>query len=197
MMTLRKRIFIILSIVILLILAISLLLIVWGNKNKENTTPENSSTTTPILNQQNNNNIPDSIINDKNEQTLTVKTPTTEEMEKNAAKQTAKIFMERYGTYSTDLPFQNIKDVESIVTDGYWSQLSSVINDSYQTNEFIGVTVKAISSAFVSWDGNEASVNVGILETKEQNGQTTTTNKNAIVKLKKVDTWLVSGFSWE
>ena len=196
MMTLRKRIFIIASVVVLLILAISLLLIVWGNRDKTEIIEEPIATTSPIFNQQTT--IPNSILNDQSEQPLTVKTPTTEEMEKNAAKQLSKIFIERYATYSTDLPYQNIKDVESMVTENYWKNLSAVINDSIETTNFVGVTTKAISSSFVSWDKTEAVLNVGVVETKDESGEVNKTNKNVIVNVVKIgDDWLVSGFSWE
>ena len=195
-MTLRKRIFIIASVVVLLILAISLLLIVWGNRDKTEIIEEPIATTSPIFNQQTT--IPNSILNDQSEQPLTVKTPTTEEMEKNAAKQLSKIFIERYATYSTDLPYQNIKDVESMVTENYWKNLSAVINDSFETTNFVGVTTKAISSSFVSWDKTEAVLNVGVVETKDESGEVNKTNKNVIVNVVKIgDDWLVSGFSWE
>ncbi len=197
MMTLRKRIFIIASVVVLLILATSLLLIVWSGRDKTEIIEEPAATTTsPILGQQNI--IPNSILNDKSEQPLTVKTPSTEEMEKNAAKQLAKIFIERYATYSTDLPYQNIKDVESMVTENYWENLSVSINDNFEATSFVGVTTKAISSSFVSWDKTEAVLSVGVIETKEENGQTNKTNKNVIINVVKIgDDWLISSFSWE
>lgn len=192
MITLRQRIFIVLSVIVLIILAITILLLVRYNKiHKGQTTTStpggasNEIVLPPVG--QTPANIPEG---------ATSKPLTTEEAQKNAAKQMAKIFMERYGSYSTDNAYANIDSVKNLVTSNLWNQLSSQVKANQTTANFVGVTSKAIVSEIDDWDNDGAKIAVGVSRQEKRNGQITTSFSNYSVEMKKVnDSWLVDSFT--
>lgn len=192
MITLRQRIFIVLTAVVLVILAITLLLLVRYNKTHKGqnatSTPGGPSTEIilPPVGQ-----IPANI-----PQGATTKPLTTEEAQKNAAKQMAKIFMERYGSYSTDNAYANVDSVKNLVTSDLWNKLSSQVKSNQTTASFVGVTSKAVVSEVDDWSDNSAKIAVGISREEKRSGQITTSFVNYSVEMKKVnDNWLVNSFA--
>lgn len=190
-MSLRTRIFIIISIAILLILGVSILLVVLGKKKSG----ETIETPPQIIDQANietyqpaQPGIPDG---------LPVKEPTPLEVEQNWAKQTAEIFVERYGSYSTDNNYQNIKDVQSLVTSEFWTKLSAKMAAPVP-KEFYGVTVKVITNSLTDWKDNSATMEMRAIRTELKNGQTINSYKNASVSMVKQDEkWLVNSLVWK
>jgi len=193
MLSIRTRIFLIFSIFVFIILAISLLLLVaWKNKNAEVVEPVGTELNTEVS---------PSIVSPKKLVTeipkgAEVKPLTTEEMEKNAAKQLAKIFVERVATYSTDNAYQNIRDVKNLVTDSLWNELAQEIKDvGVDDGEFIGVTAKVYVSELNEWGGESASFNLKALKTEKKNGELTNYYDDYFVEVVKVDgKWLVSNY---
>ena len=97
-LTLRARIFIIISLIILIILAISIALIVISKKNKaEEVTPEDNVNTEQQIKVDGQNNVTgiQPVVID---QGLTIKPQTNEEKMRLASENIAKIFIERYGS---------------------------------------------------------------------------------------------------
>lgn len=191
-MSLRVRIFIITSIVVLLVLGVSIFLIV--NKNKTAPAPESGAAPAgqtaglPAP-------APASIATSIPEG-LPAKTATPLEAEKNGVQQLAKVFVERYGTYSSDNNSQNIKDVQSLVTPALWSKLSGKITTT-SAGSFFGITTKVIGMDLTSWSDSKAMVELKIVRTEEKNGKFTTYYQNADVEMVKQNgEWLADKLTW-
>jgi len=195
-MSLRARIFIIVSIVVFLILGVSILLIV-RNKNKTNL----PQTVIPADNTAGGGNgqaVGQVVTGTVIPEGLPAKTATPLEAEKNGATQLAKVFVERYGTYSTDNNFQNILEVETLVTRSLWSKISAPMSAAKTTTQsFVGMTTKVISTELVSWSDNKAVVELKMTRTEEKNGVVSTRYQNATVDMVKVNSsWLVDKLVW-
>ena len=122
------------------------------------------------------------------------------EAEKNGAQQLAKVFVERYGTYSSDNNFQNIKEVQTLVTESLWSKISAPITAKTTTSanqNFTGMTTKVISMDLTSWSDAKATVELKTSRIEEKNGVVTTRYQNAIVEMVKLNgVWLVNKLLW-
>lgn len=191
-MSLRARIFIIVSIVMLFILGVSIFLIV--NKNKSAPAGQNGQTAaeqsggTPAP-------APSSVATPVPEG-LPAKTATPLEAEQNGVQQLAKVLVERYGTYSSDNNWQNIKDVQALVTKSFWSKLSGQINGASAPG-FVGVTTKVIGTNLTNWSETKAAVALTTVRTEEKNGKITTYYQNADVEMiKQGEQWLADKLTW-
>ena len=189
-MTLRTRIFIIVSLIILFILGVSLFLIYYSKKNSAPVEPGTAQTQTPGL----------PAPADTQQQTPTtgavVPKQSSEEAIKNAAKQAAKIFIERYGSYSTDNNYENIREVQILVTDSLWTKLSALIGKPTD-GKFVGVTTQVRVSSFEDYNGTNATVKLQTVRSETKNGVVTNTQKDALVSLVwQNNAWLVSKFEW-
>ncbi len=193
-MSLRARIFIIVSILVLFILGISIFLIV-KNKNKtaEPQTAVPADNTAAINNGQ-------VAVGTSVPEGLPAKVVSPLEAEKNGAQQLAKVFVERYGTYSSDNNFQNIKEVQTLVTESLWSKISAPITAKTTTSanqNFTGMTTKVISMDLTSWSDAKATVELKTSRIEEKNGVVTTRYQNAIVEMVKLNgVWLVNKLLW-
>jgi len=200
-MPLRTRIFIIVSVLVLIILAISISLLLIQRKAKKTVDQP-----TDIITQtdQGAQVIDSGVIVVDSQGNLVTSTqyvaPVTSELEaqKNAAKQTARIFIERYGSYSTDNKQQNIKEVKSLVSASLWQELSAKIGSgSASGGDFLGVTTKVIAIRFAKWDATSATINVSTVRTETKNNSTKNTQQDAVVYVEKNNNnWMVSKFDW-
>jgi len=192
MITLRQRIFIISSVVVLIILVIAILLLLNYRNKKAGLNGEGSTSTTetslPPIGQQ------PTIIPEG----IKPKVLTTLEAEKNAAKQIAKIFMERYGSYSTDNSFQNIREVQMLVSQNLWTKLSAMIKNSSNNQAFVGVTSKAAMSDIKEWGEDTAKISVGVSKEEKRADKITTYFETYTVGMVKENgSWLVDSFTKE
>ena len=190
MLTLRARIFAIIGVALLLILGISLVLYLVGKKNKAPApvagTALNGTATTV-----NTGIVPTPTAG------LQVKKLSTEEMEKNAAKQLAKVFTERYFSYSSDNQWQNVYDVRDLVTDKLWKQISAGIGGAPSAS-YVGKITKAVGATLQDWTAQSASVFIQVVETAEKNGASVQAHRNLTVTMVKAGgVWLADGFVWE
>ncbi len=195
-MSLRARIFIIVSILVLLVLGISIFLIV-GNKNKNSQpqtgAPQNNSSVVTGTGQPG----AQTTIGAQAPAGLPAKVATPLETEKNGAQQLAKVFLERYGTYSSDNNFQNIKDVETLVTRSLWSKISAPISSKTTAQSFVGVTTKVVSMDLTAWSDAKAVVEFKTMRVEERNGVVNTKYQNAtVVLIKQGSSWLVDTLVW-
>ncbi len=192
-MSLRARIFIIVSILVLLVLGISLFLVV-RSRNKSANPPSNTTTGSVGSNTQTNG---QTQTGTQTPAGLPAKTVTPEEAEKNGVIQLAKVFVERYGTYSTDNNFQNIIEVKSFVTPALWLKISAQMNTKTTTQSFVGMTTKVISMNLTSWSDTQATVELKTTRTQEKDGMVTTSYQTATVNMVKVNSvWLVDKLVW-
>ena len=194
-MSLRARIFIIISIFVIFILGISIFLVV-RNKNKS----AEPQTVTPTDSTASQNGVQPNgqiLVGDQAPAGLPAKTATPLEAEKNGAVQLAKVFVERYGTYSSDNNFQNIKEVEALVTPALWSKISAPMNAKTSTASFVGVTTKVISLELTAWSDTAATVELKTTRIEEKNGAVSTRYQNAIVQMVKTGgVWLADKLVW-
>jgi hypothetical protein len=194
-MPLRARLFIIISLIVFVILSISIFLVIRSKKIKNTATPATVQTTTDLNSSQ-------SVI-DQNGSVITstqavIKTLTTEEVEKNSVRQMAKIFIERYSSYSTDNKYQNIIEVKSLCSQSLYTEISAIMN-STQTGSFFGVTTQVLSSKITAWDktAGTAGVEIRTKRTEEKNGATSVYYQDATVEMTKASSgWLVNKFKW-
>ena len=194
-LSLRARLFIFFSILILVVLAIVLVIIV----RQKPATQEGEPATTSGL--------PSAGTAPTGSKTGTGAStaPTTAkpvvsdlEIQQNAARQAAKIFTERYGSYSTDSNYENIRELETLATTRLWSSLSRQIKTASQSAGFVGVTTKVFSSEIANWKTDSAQVTVMALKNETKDGATTQSRVTASVGvIKSGGKWLVSDFAWQ
>lgn len=189
--SLRTRIFILISVALLIILAISIFLMMRFGKDQ----PATEITNTPAGSLPNATS-PDTIPAGTSVSAPGIRQLSPEEIEKNAAKQLAKIFIERYGTYSSDNESSNIKEVENLVVSALWSKLSAKIGQG-ASEEFMGMTTRVISTELQDWTGESARATLQVVRVEERNGVTNNLHQNAEVNLiKSGGNWLVENFKW-
>ncbi len=197
MMTLRSRIFIIASIVVLVILAISISLYIFGKKEG----PASDETAEPTATGQvDEDNIPEAITAPPPTvipASPTVKPLSSEDVLKNAAKQLAKIFIERYGTYSSENNGENIKECESLVTEDLYAEISKRIGVQPPNGEFTGATTKAIAVDLAEYSDTAAKAELGVnrIITKGDSIEEKPSRVNVWLT-RSGDGWLVSKFEW-
>lgn len=196
MTTLRSRIFIIISLIVLIILAISIALVVMSKKKQAaavvDTTPTTTAAQIDSTNFSAQITTPATVV----PAGTAVKQPTTEETMKNAAKQLARIFVERYGSYSSDAAGDNIRSIEPLVTKDLWAVLSQRLNVKYN-GDFIGVTTKVIAVNVTEFSSTKAIVEMNSQRSTTKGTTTTDSTQASTVKLiKSGDNWLVDDIKW-
>ena len=193
-MPLRTRLFIFLSIIALVILGMSVFLLIAGKKARTNGSIQTSGASSGNANNQANsnagtlpNNTPSAVPSG-----VTVKQATSAQVEENAVKQLAKIFAERYNTYSTDDAYQNIKDVQTLVTTAYWKKIGAKLGISTASSTFQSVTAEALIVTPSAIGSGAATVAIKLRRTVIKNGTTTTEFQDIIVALvKSGGNWLI------
>lgn len=198
-MSLRARIFIVVSLLLLVVLGISLgLLARQRSREKAAVTADSETSSAPL---------------DTTSPGVSSPTPgapvtkivapaeLSKEARLTAEKQGvvnfARVFLERYQTYSTDNNWQNIREIETMVTPALWSRLSKAIG-SPQSGEFVGVTTAALGGNLIDWADGKATVAVRVIRTTEKSGAVNRVNQEATVQLVKVSgAWLVDSFVWQ
>ena len=201
MLSLRTRLFIIISIAVLFVLGVSIFLVI---RSKTLPTNNSTSTTTSGDNTVESSNFnysptietaaPGGVV----PQGTTIKPETSLEIEQNFVKQLAKIFVERYNSYSTDGNFQNIVEVKDLVTPDLWQMISGKIIKTSSSGSFVGVTTKVITTELKNWDNSSAVVYLVTNIKEEKNGEITGRQQAVTIELvKSGDNWLVNKFQWE
>ena len=194
-MSLRARIFLIITVVVLIVLGVSLFLLIGARKKAASEAMGNAAgtgaTTTETV-------LPPAPTGTEIPSGLPVKKQTTVEVEQAGVTQLARVFTERYGTYSTQNDSQNIKEVESLCTRALWSKISARIGASADNQNFVGVTTRVITTDLVSWNGSTATIELRTMRTEEKSGNVTNKYQNAEAKLiKSGENWLVDQFVWK
>ncbi|MFH1789814.1 MAG: hypothetical protein ABH832_01980 [bacterium] len=201
-MPLRTRLFIILSAIALVVLAVSIYLTIRANNKAE-------QQQTPATQQQNQIILPDGSVSQQPSiqapqagvatsiPNTYLKPMTTQQAEENAAKQIAKTFVERYGSYSSQNDYQNIKDVESLVSGRLWSELSKRMTGA-QSNEFSRVITKVISANLTDLGSEQYSVDIQTIRDEERAGVQSNYQQEATATvIKSSGSWVVGSFEWK
>jgi hypothetical protein len=196
MLSFRSRIFIIASVIVLIILSISIFLLVRSRAAK---TPASNQTGTGATTTDAGGTLPLVATGQTAAPIpagLPVRQPTAAEAEQNGVKQLGRIFVERYGTYSTDNNNQNVNEVRSLVTPELWQQIAP--KDATKPSAFVGVTTQVATMEMTAFTATTADLLYKTVRTQSKNGLTTTTQQTMTVKMVKVgENWLVSSFAWQ
>lgn len=119
-----------------------------------------------------------------------------------SAKTVAGTFVERFGTYSSDVAFTNIEEVRSLATPEYYATLASVVYSVPEGTEYRGRTTRALSVEQTS--GSEADGRMIFLVSVQHeifSGSRTNTTieyqKADVTVEKRGEAWLVSAFVWQ
>lgn len=198
MLSLRARIFIIVSLIILAVLGVSIFLLVRSKKLSTTNNQPNITENLPVGNE-----LPAvaPIVVTDISNNIKVTPVSSEETQKNATEQIAKIFFERFNSYSSESQYQNIRDVQSLVTKSYWSQLSAKLPTTKPAENvitpFYSTITKAYSSKLSQWGDNKAVVDLQVKITEEKNDVVGNRDQQAKVYLiNENGTWLVDKFEW-
>ncbi len=111
-------------------------------------------------------------------------------------------FAERFGTFSSDAPYENLTYLSSLVTPSYAQSLTSQIKTAaaVAAGGFYGVTTRALSAKITSASGTAATVTVATQrqETFSRQGTPRLTYQSLDLTLDRSSgTWLVAGARWE
>ncbi|MBI4427096.1 MAG: hypothetical protein HY569_01240 [Candidatus Magasanikbacteria bacterium] len=198
MLDIRKRIFIILSLAIGFILAFTLLFYFLSNKKKaeEAVAPLTGETTTETAST-----LPSGVSAPTGG---TVAQPAkapevfvpVEKSREIYAKQIARLFVERFTTFSNQNGNTHIDDVLILSTAqmGKWIETQKI----KAAAEYQGVTTKVIAASVLNISDNSASVKVDTQQIKSSSGKQETTYRSGTVDLVDVNgEWKVGGFYWE
>ncbi len=128
---------------------------------------------------------------------LPVKPLTTLEERQNQVRQIAKIFSERYGTFSTDGNFENIREVQPMVTADMWKKISGPLTGKPKPGVFSSATTQVVSTEMASWSETAAQVTIRVLKEENKDGIVKNSQVFGTVDLvKQGDNWLVNKFNW-
>lgn len=188
-MTLRTRIFILITLIVLVILGISLLLVVKFKNNPTVTPPVIES---PVVQVQSNVVLPSTpatVI----PQNITVAPIDSADVTENTVRQLAKIFVERFNTYSSDNMYQNIRDVEVLVTSDYWKKISLPLSrPASPPATFVALTTKVLAIPSSNVLSTVASVTLKAQKTNTNGDKTVSSYADYTVSLvKSGSNWLV------
>jgi hypothetical protein len=127
---------------------------------------------------------------------LPIKQMSAAEAEQNGVKQLGRIFVERYGTYSTDNQGQNIQEVKGLVTPELWQKIAP--KSTTPATDFVGVTTQVVTMDVSTFSASEAKLSFRTVRTQLKGGQTTSTQQAITLTMVKKDAnWLVSDFAWQ
>ncbi len=203
MISLRARIFVVISLIVLVVLSISIFLFVRAKKQAvlkdqpvdtdsvpAETSDNNSSSTAPAP-------VPAT----DNTSNLKVNPASSLDIQQNAAKQIAKIFLERFNSFSSESQYQNVRDIQTLVSKSYWSQLSAKMPatkvEQNITSPFSSTITKVYSTKIVEWSDQLATVDLQAKIMEEKNGVIKNLDKQAKVDLTSDGkNWLVDKFEW-
>jgi hypothetical protein len=109
-------------------------------------------------------------------------------------------FAERYGTYSTDLPYQNLKTLSSLVTAEFQARLQAQVANSTPAQGFYSVTTRALMVDTVGPAGDTLTVNVATQRSERFARDAAPQLSYPVLQLTLSgagETWLVSSAAWQ
>lgn len=200
-MPLRTRLFIIISIVVLFVLGVSVFLLI-SSKKKAGVAPAGQTTAEAdgsgaidggFVEPQSPASAPAAAAPAGR---LPSKPLSAAEAEQNAAKQIARIFVERYNTFSTDNNFQNIREVEEIVTPALGKKLSARLASAAPAPVYMVVATVAVATSIAEWGDASAQVIIQARKTTQKSGAAETIQETITVTMaKQGGKWLVDSYA--
>ena len=115
-----------------------------------------------------------------------------------AVSELAKNFAERFGSWSTDNPGANLKELIPLSSSAMANYLNN-LEVSYEAEEFFGISTKSLSAAIVSFEPTQARVLVKTqrIEKKGNDPDNVFYQDIEIALIKSGDVWLVNSASWK
>ena len=178
---------------ILVIIAIILILLFWPSKQKSVTPTANQTNTLETTNSQ------------PTTEPKPAPTPVTpEEKQKATAQTVAKIFAERFGSYSSESQADNLEDLLPLATTGYTATLQAQIKKLREADpsaDYYGVTTRVLSTT-LSGEVSDGTATFDVLTQREEAtgsvDNLSITYQTLTVSLKLVgEDWLVNGAVWQ
>ncbi len=113
----------------------------------------------------------------------------------------SKVFVERYGSYSNESDFANIKDVLPIMSEAFANRSQSFIDNNVAPEEYYGVTTRVIS---VKADDIDDGSEVGSAIITTQKEETKDSPQNSEVRYQEIElefvkeagVWKVDSANW-
>ncbi len=104
----------------------------------------------------------------------------------------ARFFIERYGSFSSQADWQNLKDLEPFVTDSMYQGFENVMNRAQTGEKYYSLSTKVLSAKINDFADGEAWVLANTQKQENNNGQESVFYQEIEVKLISVgDDWLV------
>ena len=193
-MPLRTRIIIFVSAGLLVIGLISLVIILKPKKNNSPAAPQAQNT---VIDQENvETAVKVGVDPVQVPKTAKVSPPTTAQQEEITVKNLARVFVERYHTYSSENNYQNIRDVQDLVTRSFWAKISTPLSGQPAPASFVSLTTEVLSISSVEVKKDSANVTLKVKKTSVTNGETKESYGDYYINLLKVGKeWLVSSES--
>lgn len=137
--------------------------------------------------------------------TVDQRTPVTSvaDLNQSSAVRTARLFTERFATFSTTDNFAGIEQVRGLMTNSFerWFSTGYIdsLNERYpDTSVYAGETAKVIGVEVVSSDDNKADILIRAQRTRSTAENSVVTYQDLRLELLKVsDAWLVDGAYWQ
>ena len=197
MMTLRKKLLLIIGSILLALVFIVVLVIVMNRKPTvpaDVVAPENEL---GIISEPVSDAVIPKIEEEMNIKIAPVAPVVSEDASERYVRQLAKIFVERIGTYSNQNDNAHISDVVSMTTQRMQEYLVS--QGIERSSRYSGVTTRAISAEVQSFGEGVAVVGVGVQQEVRNAGENSQTiYKNGRVNLvEEGGEWKVSGLYWD
>jgi len=118
--------------------------------------------------------------------------------DKAVLQQTARYFVEIFGSYSSDNNFQNLKDLKSLMTSTYWAKWEKDLNTITSDKDY-SVWSQAMNASIDSYSATAGTVTV-LCKRGERQSKSEKENifyQSAQVNLVKVNgSWLVDKVTW-
>lgn len=113
----------------------------------------------------------------------------------------ARAFVERFGSYSTEVDYQNVEDVKRFATASLSGRLDGMVADARALGDtsYYGVSTRVITISPVVQDEATATFTITTQRSESINspGNTSVRYQDIVVELAKSGTrWLVDDFTW-
>jgi hypothetical protein len=189
MLTVRNKIFIIISIIVGVILSMLLFYFFVSDLGFNNDVDEDSNIVTNTVTGAVNNN---GSAPTEGQPVVVNTNPLPDNI---FVKQVAKNFVERSGSYSNQNNNAHIDEVLSLVTDKVATWLKSQMIEP--SENYYGVTTKVIASSVKNLSGEEAVVEVGVQRIITEDSKEKTEYATGNVNLVNIDgEWMIDGLFW-
>jgi hypothetical protein len=192
-MPLRTRIFIGMGLLVLAFIGAVVVVRFIRSRGGETAEP-GATSTTPVPVYQTTPSVPSTTVPTG----LQIKPATSLENTQNGVRQLAKVFVERYNSFSTQNNFQNIREVRDLVTPTLWTRISQPLSKPVPLNQtYLSVLAEAMSTTLNSWTDTRAEVLVKVRKTTEETGKKTVESYQdvTVVMVLSGKNWLADSFT--